>query len=399
MITKLEIEGFKSFGATAQTISLGPLNFVVGANATGKTNLLAALQFLQYAVMDDVESAVTDMGGVAAVRNKGPKTRKEPRFVISLEMDGREMSLIGYEVLGLKYTIELDLSKHNAAPRIKDERLTAKLRSKKGRTSNFFLSRNQYEVVIEDPTQTPRNSKQIIKVPPQEATRLAVDVGFFSPMLVGLRDVIENWQFYNISPSEARKPSKEVIEIDLGPAGEDLPMILHKLEQQKDKQALESVIAGLKSAVPGFRGLKTVQLPVEGTWAFQILETKIRGAINPQSASDGTIKLLALMVISSWTAKHSSLIVIEEPENGLHPHLSGYIVEILRTASESAQVLVTTHNPSFLDYVTPKEVILCDKVEGSTIIKHASDVPQIKKFQKHFSLGDLWIQGTLGGTP
>ena len=45
MITKLEIEGFKSFGSPAEKIELGPLNFIVGANATGKTNLLHALRF------------------------------------------------------------------------------------------------------------------------------------------------------------------------------------------------------------------------------------------------------------------------------------------------------------------------------------------------------------------
>ena len=54
MITELSIEGFKSFGSPAETIELGPLNFVVGANASGKSNLLGALRFLQNAVAHDV---------------------------------------------------------------------------------------------------------------------------------------------------------------------------------------------------------------------------------------------------------------------------------------------------------------------------------------------------------
>ena len=59
MITELEIEGFKSFGSPAEKIELGPLNFIVGANATGKTNLLHALRFLQNAVNHDVPYAVS----------------------------------------------------------------------------------------------------------------------------------------------------------------------------------------------------------------------------------------------------------------------------------------------------------------------------------------------------
>ena len=62
MITELEIEGFKSFGSPAEKIELGPLNFIVGANASGKTNLLHALRFLQNAVNHDVSYAVQRVG-------------------------------------------------------------------------------------------------------------------------------------------------------------------------------------------------------------------------------------------------------------------------------------------------------------------------------------------------
>ena len=75
MITELKIEGFKSFGSPEETIELGPLNFVVGANASGKTNLLSALRFLQNAVIHDVSYAVSEMGGNAEVRNKRLRQR------------------------------------------------------------------------------------------------------------------------------------------------------------------------------------------------------------------------------------------------------------------------------------------------------------------------------------
>ena len=130
-----------------------------------------------------------------------------------------------------------------------------------------------------------------------------------------------------------------------------------------------------------------------------MLEDRIRGAINPASVSDGTIRLLALLVITTWGVKRSSLIAIEEPENGLHPHLSEHIVTVLRTASERRQILITTHNPSLLDYMNPDEVVMCDKAEGFTRVKRASDIAEIERFRQHFSLGELWVQGTLGGIP
>ena len=184
------------------------------------------------------------------------------------------------------------------------------------------------------------------------------------------RNYIEGWSFFNISPAVARQPCKEVPELALGEAGEYLAAILHKLEKQNgEKGSLEQIVAGLRGAVPGFKSVRTKALEVEGKWTFQVVEDRIRGAINPRSVSDGTIRLLAMMVIAHWSARRSTLLAIEEPENGLHPHLSKHIVELLRTASETRQVLATTHNPNFLDELEPEEVILCDKKEGFTVVR------------------------------
>ena len=96
-------------------------------------------------------------------------------------------------------------------------------------------------------------------------------------------------------------------------------------------------------------------------------------------------------------ARRSSLIAIEEPENGIHPHLSEHVIDILRQAPSQTQFLAATHNPDFLDSLEPDEVILCDKEEGFTRVKRASDVKEIEQFRKHFRLGELWVQGRLGG--
>lgn len=58
MITELTVENFKSFGPDGRSLALQPLNFIVGANASGKTNLLSALRFLKLALLNNVERAV-----------------------------------------------------------------------------------------------------------------------------------------------------------------------------------------------------------------------------------------------------------------------------------------------------------------------------------------------------
>lgn len=404
MITEFKIEGFKSFGTPAQTLRLGPLNFVVGANASGKTNLISALRFIRDAIDQDVEFAVSEFGGISEVRSKLMRERKQPKpLMIAFKFDpGRPLEVaVGkrseFSIVGFSYEIKLDLRNETGRPEIDSELVVADIKTQSGKQLQYRLDRNKREVEINDPTN--EKDSRTINVPDQESARLALSVGFFSVPAVVLRSIVTDWRFYNVSPHLARVPFKETPDVDLGPAGENLAVILHKLEQQNGKGVLDSIIAGLKSAVPGFRGIKTTQLPVEGKWAFQVLEEKIRGAINPDSVSDGTIRLLALMVIANWTARHSALVAIEEPENGLHPHLSEHIVQILRTASEDRQLILTTHSPAFLDYLEPEEVILCDKKDGFTKLKLASDITEIQTFRKHFRLGELWVQGTLGGIP
>lgn len=408
MITNFIIEGFKSFGSPEQRLSLGPLNFVVGANASGKTNLISALRFLRSAVLQNAEFAVNELGGITEVRNKilREKNARKP-IKIGFIMDFTNEKKISIETneeqkfrfLSFDYTVNLDLRNESGFPEVESEIFNADIENEKGDKLYYKLRRNESEVEITDPTISGKDQLYKIRVPEQESTRLALGVGFFSIPCVVLRDLISNWRFYNISPHLARIPSKEIPDVDLGSAGENLAVILHKLEQQNGKGTITSIVSGLKSAVSGFRGIKTIQLPIEGQWAFQVLEDRIRGTINPNSVSDGTIRLLALMVITNWTAKQSSLIAIEEPENGVHPHLSEHLVSILRTAAENRQFLVTTHNASFLDYLEPHEVIMCDKENGFTKLRHASDIPEIKSFKKHFRLGELWVQGTLGGIP
>jgi predicted ATPase len=187
MITELSIEGFKSFGSPAETIELGPLNFVVGANASGKSNLLGALRFLQNAVAHDVSYAVSEMGGNAEVRNKRLRQRRQAkpvRLSLKIEKNFRftssedsEKEDHGYVVRSFEYSIVLDLRSDDTTPRIETESLRAQF-VRDGESTTVGLERSEDTVVVTDPRH--EEGTHTIPVPEQEPTRLAlVGVGFF----------------------------------------------------------------------------------------------------------------------------------------------------------------------------------------------------------------------------
>lgn len=403
MITELEIEGFKSFGYPAAKIQLGRLNFMAGANASGKSNLILALQFIQNAVLQNVEYAVNELGGNAEVRNKIYRERTKPRpvrFRLKFD-DSLEFAVAKNEtlrVMNLEYGAQIDLRSEQDIPKIVSEHFVARVEREGQAPIRFQLNRDRESIEITDIF----HDSQIRRTPvlKEESARLAVGSGGFLALpCVPLLENIKKWRFYNISPDIARRSYPDIPETELGRSGENLSVILHKMKEGKNGSQIKKILHGLKSAVPGFREIKTTRLPVENKWAFQIGEEKMQGSINPASVSDGTIRLLALLVIAYWTARKSSLIALEEPENGLHPHLAEHIIEVLREAAAHSQLLVTTHSPAFLDHLDSNEVILFDKIGGKTRLKRAADVQEIDIFRKHYSIGDLWIQGTLGGIP
>lgn len=128
---------------------------------------------------------------------------------------------------------------------------------------------------------------------------------------------------------------------------------------------------------------------------------KIKGLdepLKPHNISDGTLRLLAMI-----TALYggSSLVVLEEPENCIHPYLLETFMQLVRDSP--SQVLITTHSPYLLDHVKPEEVYLVGKEGLETKVKKlstTSEMERVKRFlEEGGTLGEAWYSGIIGGTP
>ena len=403
MIEHLTIQGFKSFGPCVST-RLGALNFLVGANASGKSNLLCAFRFVQTAITTNLEQALGELGGKTEVWNKVQRELREAKhleisFVVNpvgkyVGADGRNR-----EMATASYSLKVELPYENEHCAIVGEHLRAALKLEDGSTERFQFHRTRRRLAITDPSDPRFISETKIDVPDSEATRTVAGGGLYARPVLLFREFVQSWAFFDFDAAVGREPSRDADSPLLGRKGENLATVLRAMETHGNGAEFRAVIDSLRGVVPGFEKLTTVPLPFEAKRGFQIREEKLKSPLNPISASDGTIRLLLLLVAAGWSAKQARLVCIEEPENGLHPFLAKQLVEILRRASTERQFLVTTHNPFFLDHLQPEELLLCDKPDGFTTIRHAADSEEIDGFKKHYSLGQLWTQGLLGGVP
>lgn len=132
----------------------------------------------------------------------------------------------------------------------------------------------------------------------------------------------------------------------------------------------------------------------DGRLLLQIKDAPFEHPILARFASDGTLKMLAYLVLLH-DPDPPPFIGIEEPENFLHPRLLPELAEECRAAADRAQLLVTTHSPFFLNALRPQEVrILYRDDKGYTHAVSAADVPGVGDFMEAgASLGDLWMEG------
>jgi len=120
---------------------------------------------------------------------------------------------------------------------------------------------------------------------------------------------------------------------------------------------------------------------------------------NASSFSDGTLTFIALATLFLQPVElRASVILVDEPELGLHPFAIGLLASLIKQASIDTQVIAATQSPLLLDYFDPEDVLVADRIDGATTIRRLEPEP-LAEWLKEYSLGQLWEKGELEGRP
>lgn len=174
--------------------------------------------------------------------------------------------------------------------------------------------------------------------------------------------------------------------------GSGLPALIEAL-RSRDDGSFEAIKAAVKKRFPDIHGIATPNVNVDGPThkglGFILADqTRIQASL----VSEGLLYLLALE-----TARHvgdGDLLIIEEPENGLHPARLKTVVENLRHFADTngVQVLMATHSPLLLNELRPSEVTVLSRKPGEgTTAKPLAETPHFQERAKIYELGELWV--------
>jgi predicted ATPase len=194
-------------------------------------------------------------------------------------------------------------------------------------------------------------------------------------------------------PDALRRPSGLIPETQavgfLDDRGQGLPGVYFAL-RNRDDDAFRAIVEDVRRHFPTLRSLRVKAV----TSSEVVLEAElVSGArVEAKRMSEGLLYYLAFAALRHLDPV--SLLLVEEPENGLHPARIAEVVRILRAIVQEAntQVIMATHSPLVVNELTPDEVsIVTRKPNEGTRVRRIKDTPDFEERSKIYALGELWI--------
>lgn len=402
MLKEIKLYGWKSF-EEAQ-LFLDPLTVLIGLNASGKSNALDALQFLQRSVVHrDLYTALAGEGGYQSGIRGGLEwvaLRGRDTFKIETRFGTADPNL------DYHYSLEVSIIRQNPiSVQIKSESLSAIWKRKRAddRWQKLFWTDDM--AGIKNPIVTVRlANRRGVPVDLSSSTSALSQLRLLNQKeeikkaveLVAL--TLENIFILDPIPQNARGFSQ--IESKLRADGSNLAGVIASMEPNK-KEQIENVISQYAQKLPE-REIERVWVESVGRLNTDVMlyceEEILPGrleTVDARGLSDGTIRFL-IVLTAILTRPYGSLLVIEEIDNGIHPSRAKLLLNILRTEGEKVgvDILVTTHNPAFLDQLIPKllpfvMLVHRDTETGSSKITPLEDAEKLHFLMGKGSLGDI----------
>jgi predicted ATPase len=359
------VKGFKSI-ASLEKLALTPINVLIGANGSGKTNFIEIFSFLHAMREGRLQQYVRTAGGADQLLHFGSKVTKEIEIKISFREEVNQ-----YKIL-LRPTSDDTLYPA-------DER-------------TYYWNKARYKQPYDD-VLSPRKE--------------SLEAGISNPGASGIASWVQHrlgmWRLYHVHDTSSSSPMRKTAQLNdndfLRPDGSNLPSFLYLL-QRKYPEEYGLIVRAIRRVAPFFDDFRLRP--------DRLNEETIRLAWNhknsdqyfgPAALSDGTLRFIVLATLFLQPDDfRPSVILVDEPELGLHPYAITLLASLVKQASRKTQVILSTQSALLLDHFDPPDVLVADRVSSSTSLTRLDPEP-LAEWLEEYSLGQLWEKNEIGGRP
>jgi predicted ATPase len=358
---KLKIEGFKSI--RNQELEFAPLNVFIGGNGAGKSNLVGVFHFLRRIVDQQLQIYTGEAGGANAILHFGRKRTEKVSTRIEFRA-GSDANI--YEFILL--------------PTDEDRFVFDK-------ESTYYWDTRKYKIPYLADIWTGHNETRI-----NEAK---------NPVAAYVRSHLESYRIYHFHDTGPSAPVKQTGDVAdnrfLRPDAGNLAAFLYRL-QQKQPDHFENIEDTVRQVAPFWGRFKlepTLLNPdkIRLEWEEKGNDTYFNAA----ALSDGTLRFICLSTLLLQPSL-PPLILIDEPELGLHPAAIQVLAGLLQSAATRTQLIVATQSVTLINQLQPEHVWVVDREDGQSIFRHLKSA-DMSEWLEDYGLGELWEKNIFGGRP
>ena len=397
---------------------LSAMTAVIGKNGSGKSTLFDAFGFLADCLKYGVEEACdqSGRGGFERLRSQGVNEPIE--FEVYYKEDGKTRP-ITYEL-----TIDMDQS---GRPFVLYERLRQRRKGqKRGWPFSFLILNSGRGAVWKGETEgkqvdegaerldiqglldglnlgseskEERAETELVEL--EDNRKLGITtLGALKqhPRIAAFRRFIEGWYLSYFTPDAARSLPLAGPQKHLNIHGDNLGNVVQFMEREHRAQ-FQKVLNRIANKIPGIDRIDWEKTP-DGRLLLKFNDSAFADPFYAQQMSDGTLKVFAyLLMLEDPTPP--PFVCIEEPENGLYHKLLGALADEFREHATGrkggSQIFVTTHQPYFVDALSPDETWILEKGDdGFSTIRRASESSLVMSMvDEGLPLGGLWFSDYL----
>lgn len=366
VLRRVELRGFKSIRELE--LELRPLNILIGANGAGKSNLISFFKMLNEMMAGRLQNYMADSGRAHSLLHYGPKATPQMEAALQFETEkGRN-----------EYRMRLF---HAAGDTLVFADETLIFRGKERTIPNTIpLGAGHVETRIT-----------------QEADGGDKTARFFRGALNNCRV----YHFHDTSPKAWVRQYCYVgddrwLRADAG----NLAALLYRLREREPGPAYRRILGTIRQIAPFFGDFELERTgPDQKEIILNWREKDSDQVFGPHQLSDGTLRAMALITLLLQPVDNfPDLIIIDEPELGLHPAGKNLLAGLLKSASHHCQIIVATQSPELVDAFDPQDVVVVEREQRQSVFRRL-DPAALEEWLNEYTLGQLWEKNVIGGGP
>ena len=360
-LESISIKGFKSIREVE--VKLRNINLLIGANGSGKSNFLGAFSLLHAIRTGNLQRYIAGAGGADKILHFGSGVTERIAIHICFQEQRNEYEI----VLAVADADTLYVDSENA-----------------------YFAGDKYQLPLQESFWS-------------RSSEASISDRHSSGIEQNVRNHLGGWWVYHFEDTSRTSPLRKTARLNDNRHfhfnGSNLAAFLYLL-REKHEDSYRFLRNTVRLVAPFFDDFVLEPLALnEDTIRLEWKHKGTDAYFDASSFSDGTLRFIALATLLQQPKElRPSVILLDEPELGLHPYAITMLASMVKTASVETQIILATQSPILLDYFEPEDVLVANRVDGSTQFTRLS-ASELEVWLKDYSLGELWEKNEIGGRP